>query len=261
MRSSVVPTLVAGLLMVPAAAAASPSDLVARPVVLHRGELVGALTVESAVALGRGASSFERFEPRSLAPDVAYGVTDDLTVAVAHSSRALSVVDSGAGLCVAHACARTYDNFALDARWRVSEGALSAAARVRLVMASFDPWKPQLRLGAVGRWTRGRWAIVADPHLALGLIHRDLGNRAFVNVPVWVVVQPTCRWAIHARTGIRETLAVFGDTYAVPLGVGVTAAATRHIDVAVEAGYARLIGALPEARTIHTWLSVVVRWP
>jgi hypothetical protein len=250
--------VLAALAAAPAPVAAAPDDVVARPLVLDRGEVEASLALEVELGIRHVGA------PMSLAPDVAVGVHRDVTIGIVHSARGLSQIDAGRGLCWRgdeHGCDRAYDNAALDVRWSLQRGALTVAARSRFIIRSFDPWRPRLGLGAVARWSRSRFGITADPSLSLGLASRERGNRAALDVPLWLAVQPTCRWAVHLRTGVHGTLATFGDAYEIPVGLGVTAVPHRRVDVAVEAAFQRLLGPLNDVKSRAMWLAVTVRWP
>lgn len=240
------------------ASAAAHADVIDRPIVLPAGELEGRLTLETNLY------SYSLWEPTSLAPDVWYGATRDLTIGIVHSADALSQVGTGDGVClggVAHGCEQAYSNLGLDARWALARGEWSAAARVRLVTRRWTPWLPSVRLGALARWRRGRVAITSDPQLQLGLDHLDEGNRAQVNVPLWIAIAPTCRSQVYLRTGVYGELAVFGDAWSVPATLGAKVAVSTHIDVAAELGFVRLGGPLDEGKLRVAWLSVAARWP
>lgn len=214
----------------------------ADPVVLPAGAVEVALTVEANV------STRERFEPVSITPDVWYGATDRLTLGVTTSSRAVSRVDAGGGLCVRsreHGCPRLYDDLAFDARWRVAP---DVALRARFVNASFAPWKPSLRLGALARWRRGAWAVEADPQLQLGLVNTDEGNRSALDAPVWVRFQLGCRAEGWVRTGVRGELAGFTDKAAIAVGLG-GEVHLGHVDVGAELAFPSLLGPQNQFRT------------
>jgi hypothetical protein len=248
----------AALVALPSLASASPDDVVARPLVLPARSVEAAAVVEIDMSVRR------RGEPTSLAPDVWYGVTDELTVGLVHSARALSLVDAGFGYCFRgeeHGCERAYDNVAVEARWSLVAGPLSAALRGRFITRSFDPWKPRLGLGALARWQRGRFAITSDPSLSLGLLNRDRGNRAALDLPLWLAAQPTRRWAVHLRSGVRGTLATFGDTYEIPVAIGTTVSPHRLVDISVEGGLRRALGALNDYKIRSMWVAVTLRWP
>ena len=186
--------------------------------------------------------------PWSIAPDVYIGANRWLTVGITTSARSLSMLDLGLGgsygVCltsVAHGCARVYDNVAFDARAKLRDGALAVAVRMRAVMASMQPERPSLRVGAFVRAHSGRLAIVADPQLQLGLDHRDLGNRDWLRIPVWLSVQPARGVALSLRTGIEGELPTFADTYVIPVAAQIEVV-FGHVSVAAVAGYPSLLG-------------------
>ncbi len=191
-------------------------------------------------------------QPTSLAPDAWLGVTERWTLGVIHGSQSVDRIASGASFCVrqseSHAatlpgsCDRPYRGGGIDARWRWRDGALAVAPRARLLVRDVDPWKPAVTLGALARWTRGRTAITTDPYLRLGLANRDRGNRAALVLPLWLAVQPTCRWMVALHTGVDGDLAVWRDGWHVPLAFVVTARATSQLDLTVEAGFPQLLG-------------------
>lgn len=250
--------LLAAVLSYPGTAAAGSDDIVGRPLVLPRFGVEAWLVLETSLSIRR------MYEPTSLAPDVWFGVTDDITVGVVHSARALSLVDSGLGWCFrdeTHGCAAAYDNLGVDARWSFVRGELSAAARARFVVRSIDPRKPRLAAGGLIRWQRGRFAVTSDPSLSIGLANRARGNRAALDVPLWLAVQPTCRWALHLRSGVTGSLETYRDTYEVPIGIGVTVSPHRLVDISAEAAYRRLLGPQNEFKTRQAWIAVTGRWP
>lgn len=252
------PTIAAvAVVMIASAAAASPDDLVGRDVVLARG------AGEFAAALELNLSTRHVYKPVSLAPDLWFGITDALTVGVIHSARATGVLDTGDGLCPrdsVHGCPRAYDNVGVDARYRLHTGAIAIAARLRVVASTFDPVKPSIRPGALVRLHRGRFAVIADPHLELGLANRDQGNRDWLRIPVWLAIQPARRVAIALRTGIDGEFATYADTFAVPLGVDVTIRATRDVDLTGLVAFPELLGPQNQINPRLAWVGVTWRW-
>jgi hypothetical protein len=240
------------------AAPLAADDLVGRDVVLARD------AGEAAAALELDLSKRREFEPASVAPDVWYGATDRLTIGIVHSARALGVLDAGGGLCFrgsAHGCPRAYDNVAIDARYRLRAGWLAVAARTRVAIGSFDPFKPSVRPGALIRLHKGRFGLTADPHLQIGLDHRDLGNRDWLRVPVWFAVQPVRRVAIALRTGVDGEFATFGDTFAIPLGLDATVRVSKKVELSALFAFPTLGGPQNQFNPRVAWLSVTGRWP
>lgn len=227
------------ILFASTSAAADADDLVARPLVLARGQLEARLTTEVNLQLLQVGS------PTSLAPDAWYGLTDRWTVGLTHSNASLDRIDASASICVVHragVCDRYYRGGALDARWSWREGALSVAPRARLLLRDTDPIKPAVTLGALVRWTHGRFAIASDPYLRVGLANTGRGNRAFLTIPLYLLVQPTCRWLVGLHLGWESDLAIARDGSHGPLGLIVTARATEHLDVTLHGGFTSLVG-------------------
>ncbi len=218
--------------------------------------------------------------PISLAPDAWLGLTDRWTVGVIHSSQSVDRIEAGASLCIRQSegldrelpgsCERPYRGGGVEARWSWRAGAptrassagfrdsLSIAPRVRLLVRDVDPGKPATTLGALVRWTRGRFAITSDPYLQLGLANRDRGNRAAFVLPVWFAVQPTCRWQLALHTGVNGDLAVWRDGWHVPIAFAVIVRPTAQLDVGVEAGFPQLLG--PQNDYKQRALIVTVGW-
>src|SRR5690242_2928985 len=120
--------------------------------------------------------------PLSFAPDAWWGIASRWTLGLIHSTASVDQIDAGASFCVRHSavapCDRLYRGSGLDLRWGAIDGAWALAPRVRLLVRDVDPFKPAVTLGALARWTRGRFAIASDPYVRLPLANHELGNRA-----------------------------------------------------------------------------------
>jgi len=215
-------------------------DLVRRPLVLGEGGLDLRLTAEINLQ--------PRFvaRPLSLAPDAWWGISPRWTIGLVHSNASLDRIDAGATLCVHDSpistCNRLYRGSGLDVRFSARAGALAIAPRVRVLVRDLDPFKPAITLGALVRWSHGRFAIAGDPYLRLPLANHSLGNRAALVVPLWLAVQPARGWELAVHTGYDADLVVLRDDGHIPVGLAVTARATRELDVRVLAGWSRLLG-------------------
>jgi hypothetical protein len=225
------------------------ADLVARSVVLDEGQLAAELTVEANLAPTQVAS------PLSLAPDLWWGVTSRWTIGIVHSGPSVARFAPGASVCVRRDdfwCTRAYRGGGLDVRWRAHTGALEVAPRARVLVREVEPWKPALTAGALARWTRGRFAVVTDPYVRVGLANAEHGNRAALFLPVRLAVQPTCRWQVSLDTGWNSELAVIRDGWYVPVALGARARATAHLDIGATVGFEALLGPqnTPKRRTL-----------
>lgn len=112
-----------------------------------------------------------------------------------------------------------------------------------------------LRLG----WRFGRWAVVADPYVQLGLLNQDRGNRNSVHVPVWLRVQPTCRWQVALRTGFDSDFAVLRDGWHGALGGVVTAVVRPDVDLELSGGVRSAFGPQNTAKERSVALAVIFR--
>jgi hypothetical protein len=235
---------------------AAPDDLVARPLVLDDGAIELRLTAEINVQprfVGR---------PLALAPDAWWGISPDWTIGVIHSDPSVDQIDSTATLCVVQSdistCDRAYRGSGIDVRYGALAGALAVAPRLRLLARDISPFKPAVTLGALARWTRGRFAIISDPYLRLPLANRTLGNRAAVFVPLWLAVQPATGWELALHTGYDAELAVLRDGAHGPIALVASTAVTRDIDLGIEAGWAHLLGPQHDAR--HGTVMISAGW-
>jgi hypothetical protein len=232
--------LAAALVLATAPARAAPDDLVARPLVLDEGAVELRLTVEA------GLRRRLLVRPLSFAPDAWWGVARGWTIGLIHSSASVDQIDAGATLCTRDlpvpVCSHTYRGSGADVRYSARTGALAVAPRVRVLVREIDPFKPAMTLGALVRWTRGRFAITSDPFIRVPLASPELGNRASLSIPLWLAVQPAAGWMLAVHTGFDGDLAVLRDGSHSPFGVAATARVTGELDVVLEVGWPRLFG-------------------
>jgi hypothetical protein len=218
---------------------ADSDDIITRPLVLARGQVEAQLVFETNLQLNVEGS------PSSLAPDAWYGLTDRWTVGVTHSNASLDRIDANASICIVHlenVCDRYYRGGAIEARWGWKTGVIAIAPRGRILLRDVDPAKPAVTLGALVRWTRGRFALQSDPYIRMGLANTDLGNRTHLMVPLYILVQPTCRWLIGFHLGWESDLAIARDGWHGPFGLIVKARATENLDVTMHGGFTSLVG-------------------
>lgn len=225
---------------------ASPDDLVGRPLVLDDGGVELRLTIEM------GIQQRQRARPLSFAPDAWWGASRHWTIGVIHSARSVDQIDAGGSLCVRDSspslCSGRYRGSGFDVRYGARSGSVAIAPRVRLLLRDIDPAKPAITLGSLMRWQRGRFAIQGDPYLRLPLGNGDRGNRSAIVIPLWLAVQPARGWLFALRSGFDADLAVVGDGWHGPLSLAVTTRITRAVELAIEAGWPRLLGPQYDAK-------------
>lgn len=246
MRSLIVAALVAA----PALAAA---DDAIRPVVLEAG------AVEARLTAGVEVRYRVKTQLLSFAPDVWWGISPRWTLGLVHSAASLDRIDPVATLCVRDpdtSCPRLWAGAALDARYSARTGELAIAPRMRLVLRDVSPWKPAAAVGALIRWSRGRFAITGDPFVRVPLANHTQGNRAALFLPVWFEVAPARGWLAFLHTGYDASFATLRDGGHVPIGLGMTAPITDQLDLGFEAGWAALLGAQHNAKLAAVLVTV-----
>ncbi len=167
-------------------------------------------------------------KPLSLSPDVSYGITDALTVALVHSRYATTGfrAAAGGGLCLTGTdggCVAAYNNVGVEGWHRVPSGTLAVAAGGGLHATNLDAGFYAAKLGLKARYTSGLLAVNALPSVLVAMTEREDATGARLNQDtLWVPVQLTYR-AVDAVTvgvgsGIKGPLSGFGDAWQVPLG-------------------------------------------
>lgn len=166
------------------------------------------------------------FEPVSIAPDIYYGVSDDLTLGLVHSSRGTTGLFGGVGqgLCITGedgGCPKVYDNVGLAARYHLwRSGGLTLAADGGLFGLALDPFSLALKLGVAGRFQSGALSVELAPNVFIGLTERDGGNKETLFVPA------TFMYGVLPQLGIAAQLGLvlpFSNTDAYMFGASIGA--------------------------------------
>lgn len=140
-------------------------------------------------------------------------------------------------------CDKTYRGSNLDARYAFPlPGNTTVSPRARFLLRDIDPVKPAVTAGALVEHTHGRFSFRADPYLQLGLANTGQGNRAAVFIPLQFAVAATSRITPTLDTGWNAELAVAGDDWHVPVGVGARVRVDSHFVVGATFGFAALLG-------------------
>ncbi len=154
------------------------------------------------------------FKPVSLAPDLWYGINDDLTLGLVHSGRGATGIFGtyGNGLCFtgkSNGCAnpsgtsKVYNHVGVDARYQLlRKTGISVAGDGGLYVNYFDPFQLALKLGAVGRFHTGAVSVELDPSLFFGMTKRSAGNKEVLTVPA------TFMYAVTPKVGVAAQLAL-----------------------------------------------------
>jgi hypothetical protein len=203
--------------------------------------------------------SDEVFKPFSITPDLWYGVTDALTLGLVHSFDGATGFVGGVGdsLCLTgrdNGCPHVYDNVGVDVRYRLMEGGFALAADGGLFFRSFDPVQLALKLGVAGRWHKDQLAVELEPALFFGLTNRSRDvsvglttvsvttNGDSLSVPVTGLYSVTPGVALAVQLGLILPFQDTGDTYSIPLSIGVHLRATEKLNLFAAFSLTRLIG-------------------
>lgn len=174
------------------------------------------------------------FKPVSLAPDVWYGLKDDISIGLTHSANGSDGFYGGVGnsLCLTgdeNGCGGLYRNLSLLGRYNLIDTGLGVAVQGGLVIADIDPFTVGLQVGAVGRWEHKplKLAVVAQPSVYLGLNKRDgdvltgaVGNTERITLPVAVLYDVDGKLSVGAQTGLILGLDDLASQWVLPLSVG-----------------------------------------
>lgn len=185
-------------------------------ITLDQGRIQATVTSEVNVSDGRAGS------PTSIAPDLAVGVTDDLTLSLLHSTFAMTGFRGGAGggICIAD-CEHTYDNVAGEALYGLTRGDVSSGILAGVVATSLDRGFVSAKVGGKLRARIDKVTIAAAPSVFLALSHRDdvMRNRDRVWLPVSATYQLFAPLSIGFATGMKAPLDDIAGGYEIAAGL------------------------------------------
>lgn len=206
-------------------------------------------------------------EPVALAPDVAYGVTRDLTISVVHSRFAMTGFRAvtGGGFCLGDTCPQVYNNAGAEALYSLRRGSLAFAALGGLHALDFDRGFADAKLGVRVRWTHGRVNVLASPSVLVAMTEREdaMGlalNKDMLYVPVLASYQVVEPLAVGIGSGIKGPLADLGAGWEIPLGAVATYGLDSHVSIGASFVFGKLIGGADatgtDFRGTQVWVTV-----
>jgi hypothetical protein len=201
-------------------------------------------------------SSDNAFKPVSLSPDLWYGVTDDITLGLVHSSLGETGLIGAAGdsLCLtgsSDGCAHVYNKVGLDGRIRLVR---PLALDVGLYVNSFaDPFHLDAKIGLDARWAWNKLSLELQPSFFIGLTNRNpkdaMGNALpkeadtetlFIPATVAYRVVPKADLALQA--GLVLPFTDTSNTWSVPISIAARFAATPKLGIGLAFTFLDLIG-------------------
>jgi hypothetical protein len=211
-----------------------------------KARLTVALTLELNLSAGKVG------KPVSLAPDLSYGVTDDLTVALVHSlvGRTGFRAKAGGGLCLTGTdggCVQVYNNVGAEGWYQLGRGATPFAVGAGLHATNLDAGFYGVKLGARARHRFGAITLQTAPSVIVAVTERENAAGDPLNKDtLWLPVQATYKLqpkvTVGLGSGLKGPLQGFGDGWEVPLGAMVQYAVTPRLGVGASWVFGALVG-------------------
>jgi hypothetical protein len=172
--------------------------------------------------------------------DLSYGVNDQLTVFLNHSTPNGAIM-GGRGPCIGgqdRGCYKFYNSLNLGAQYSlVKIGGLEVSGIGALQARTLDQgMRLAVDVGVGLKYVAAPFSIKVTPQIGIGINKRDepAGNKEFIEVPLQVAFQATPKLAIFLDSGINGQTSAFRITYLVPVGIGAVFAALPNLDVGAE---------------------------
>jgi hypothetical protein len=219
------------------------------------------LTLEADVSRGKAVDVV------SVPPDLSFGVTDTLTLVLAHSTIARTGLRGsvGAGPCVTEACSGAYDNVGIEALYSVvADGAVLVAANPGIHAWSFANDHYVAKLGARLRTQVAGLTITALPAVTLAITARDgtPPNRDRLWLPVVAFYPVAPGLSLGIGTGFKAPLDDIAGAFEIPAGLLAQYAISPALGLGASWVHGKSIGgdAVMDTglatRALNVWLSV-----
>jgi hypothetical protein len=220
-------------------------DYNARPLTLSKGMLGIHADIVSNLSSGKGG------KPVNIAPNLYYGVTDQLTIGVAENPEA-EFLPVGYGLCLGgtYCNNKFFNNVSGDLLF-----SLARAPTMELVfhggidLAPLSPFTVSGRGGVLMKFiASGPIAIMADPSVSAGITGRGppTNNREYLNVPIRVGYQAAPQANVGLIADINGALdppmGTFFDGFSIPVGLNGWLTPNEKLDIGANFTFLNLAG-------------------
>ena len=225
MRKTITTLLLACLAMTGTASAAGgyPDEYALRPLQLPAGMVQ--LKVPVIVNLSRGSVA----SPVTIPFELRLGLSSELEVRLFHPVNGLCVSGQAKG------CGRVYNDLGLGMLYSVMrEQGVDLALLAALEVRSFSsPVHLRIDAGMAFKYVHAPISIAAWPYVGIGLHDRD-NNGDSLNVPVELDFQISPPTALFVETGLYGSPHDLGNSWSMPLGVGVNYLLVHGVDIGAE---------------------------
>jgi len=212
-------------------------------------------------------------KPTSLAPDLFYSVTDTVQIGLLHTGPMGWQSRPGSGLCLtgtSDGCPKVYNNIGFDFMYGLLFGDFHLSLHSSLFLLFVpeptgvmpEPTGVMWTIGLTGKFHfTNAVALFFDPQVGVMLSHRDRYKEQLF-IPVELQFQTTAAVSLKVLSGVSGQLSELGDTYQVPLGLGLVGNVSNHVDLGLRFSFDNLLGhvfpgiARADARSIGLLLTL-----
>ena len=185
-------------------------------------------------------------KPTSLAPDLFYSVSDTVQIGLLHTGPMGWQSRPGSGLCLtgtSDGCPKVYNNVGFDFMYGLLFGDFHLSLHSSLFLLFVpDPTGVMWTIGLTGKFHFSDVvALFFDPQVGVMLAHRDVYKEQLF-IPLELQFQATAALSVKVLSGVSGRLSALGDTYEVPLGLGLVGNVNSNVDLGVRFSFDNLLG-------------------
>lgn len=185
-------------------------------------------------------------KPTSLAPDLYYSVSDTVQVGLLHTGPMGWQSRPGFGLCLtgtANGCPRVYNNVGFDFMYGLLYGDFHLSLHSSLFLLPISgPTGVMWTIGLAGKFHFSDVvALYFDPQVGVMLAHRDVYKDQLF-IPLELQFQVGAATSLKVLSGVSGQLSDLGNTFQVPLGLGLVANVSSSIDLGLRFSFDNLLG-------------------
>ena len=185
-------------------------------------------------------------KPVSLAPDLFYSVSDTVQIGLLHTGPMGWQSRPGSGLCLtgtSDGCPKVYNNVGFDFMYGLLFGDFHLSLHSSLFLLFVpEPTGVMWTIGLTGKFHfTDVVALYFDPQVGVMLSHRDLYKEQLF-IPIELQFQMGAAVSLKVLSGVSGQLSELGDTYQIPLGLGLVGNVSSHVDLGARFSFDNLLG-------------------
>ncbi len=230
-----------------------PLEVVNRPLTLAAGMAeIGGDTLRIGIS---GGDVYDAWQPIVLAPELRYGLSGQLQLAITHTNHSPAFLWGAQGFCVSgedNGCGKTYNAIGAEAEYALTRGGnVNLSARGGLSSGRFkEDFALGLTAGLKIRFRGGKIAVIFDPNVYVGVVERDTfpfgmegdSHPDWVFIPGWIQYQFNSQAMFYLVSGVNGPFKDFGDFYQIPAGLGTSYSLNNRMDAGLELNIANVAG-------------------